>query len=141
MAGLLQKTDLIYPELSYAIVGAAYEVHNEIGPGQMERTYQRAMASELKRRKIQFQEQAYAPVHFKGERVGTHYLDFVVEGNVIVELKVGDRLSRNYIDQVLNYLTVTQYPLALIIMFCETEVRQKRLLLPSSNIRTIRTHS
>lgn len=134
MTGQLQKKDLLYPELSYKIVGAAYEVHNGIGAGHLERTYQRALAAELQRLHIPFEEQVYVPVTFKGERVGTHYLDFLIDGKVLVELKVGDRLSRTYMEQVLNYLTITGHALALIIMFTETEVRQKRILrLPANH--------
>ncbi len=63
----LKRTDLVYPELSFIIVGCAYEVFNELGPGHTEKNYQRALAVVYEGKKIKFKEQMYYPLKFKIE--------------------------------------------------------------------------
>ena len=63
----LRRDDLVYPELSYEIVGCAYEVWDELGPGHAEKFYQKAMAIALKNKKIKFEEQKYFNLKFKNE--------------------------------------------------------------------------
>ncbi len=82
----LKRNDLVYPELSYEIVGCAYEVFDALGPGHAEKTYQKAFAVALKKKEIQFKEQVYYSVKFKDEIVGKGFLDFEVDSKVIVEL-------------------------------------------------------
>jgi len=79
--------------LSYEIVGCAFEVYNELGPGHSERTYQKAMAVMLKKRNLNFIEQLHAPVSFKDEKLNGRFMDFLVEEKVIVELKKSEFYS------------------------------------------------
>ncbi len=138
----LQRDDLLYPELSYRIIGAAYEVFNELGPGMQERTYQRAFANELRKRGIHFAEQVYVPVKYKDEVAGTYYLDFVFEDKIVGELKCGDYFRPQNIRQVVNYLKMTGYVLALLINFTREGVRQKRILnMDKNHDSDIRTDS
>ncbi len=126
------RKDILLPELSYQIVGSAFEVFNELGPGLRERTYERALAEIFSQRGIKYKEQVYVPVKMKsGTVVGTHLLDFVVENKIVVELKCGNFFSRKEIDQVVGYLTVTKLELAIILQFAKSEVRQKRILNPN----------
>jgi hypothetical protein len=71
--------DLLYPELSFKIVGCAFEVYNVLGFGHAEKYYQKALAVELKNKNISFKEQAYFPLKFKEEIIGKGFCDFLVE--------------------------------------------------------------
>ena len=125
---VLKREDLVYPEFSYDIVGCAYDVYNELGPGHLEKYYQNAMAMAFKLKGWTFREQVYHPLKFKNKVVGKIFLDFVVKEKVIVELKRAERYSKSHMDQVLNYLKLTDLKLAILINFSSTEVSFKRVL-------------
>lgn len=121
-------TKLIHSDLSYKIIGTAFTVYNELGFGHMEKIYQRAFAKELELQKLDFKEQVPYKVIYKGENIGNSYLDFLVEGKVIVELKKSDFFSKKNIDQVVNYLKVSNLQLAVLINFSKNGVLHKRLV-------------
>ena len=125
---MIQKQDLIYPELSYQLVGLAYNVFNELGHGHLEKIYQKAYAKELKEAGIVFKEQAPYQVIYKEEVIGNNYLDFLIEEKVIIELKRSDFYSKKYIDQVSNYIKVSNLKLAILINFTTNGVRIKRVV-------------
>ena len=124
----LKRNDLIYPELSYKIIGCAFEVYNSLGFGHSEKFYQKAMAIAFKNAGLLFKEQVYTPLKFQGELVGKLYLDFLVEDKVIVELKKNNHYAKSNIDQVNEYLKTSKIQLALLINFTSTNVNYKRLL-------------
>jgi len=128
MNNMIQKQDLIYPELSYQLVGLAYNVFNELGHGHLEKIYQKAYAKELKEAGIVFKEQAPNQVIYKEEVIGNNYLDFLIEEKVIIELKRSDFYSKKYIDQVSNYIKVSNLKLAILINFTTNGVRIKRIV-------------
>ncbi len=128
MIKMIQKQDLIYPELSYQLVGLAYNVFNELGHGHLEKIYQKAYAKELKEAGIVFKEQAPYQVIYKEEVIGNNYLDFLIEEKVIIELKRSDFYSKKYIDQVSNYIKVSNLKLAILINFTTNGVRIKRIV-------------
>lgn len=132
----LLRNDLVYPELSYQLVGYAYEVFDELGPGHSEKTYQKSYAIMLKRTEHQYNEQVYYPVRFKDEIVSKGFLDFKVDEKVIVELKKDGHFSKTHIEQVLDYLKKSQLKLALLINFTKEGVKFKRIVninqVPSS---------
>src|SRR4051812_28894379 len=96
--------NLVYPELSFEIVGCAFEVFNELGYGHAEKYYQKALAVALKNKKIPHKEQVHYALRFQGESIGKGYCDFVVDNKVIVELKRNPHFSKANIDQVNRYL-------------------------------------
>ncbi len=124
----LRRKDLLYPELSYQIVGALFEVHNALGAGHHERYYQRALADELKRRNLIFQEQVHTPLIFKEEKVGEYYLDFLIENKIVLEIKKGDRFSKKHINQVLSYLKTQNLKLGIVANFGLNELKFKRII-------------
>jgi len=129
---------LIYPELSYAIVGCAFDVYNQLGYGHSEKIYQRAMAEALRIRQIKFVEQVYYKLKFNNKVIGKSFLDFEIESKIIVELKKDDRFSKTHIDQVLDYLKDSGLKLAILFNFTKEGVRQKRIInvseiAPNSN--------
>lgn len=124
----LIKKDILYPELSYQIMGCAFDVYNEIGPGYHEKYYQRALAEAFKEKGINFAEQVYTPLKYKDSVIGKQYLDFLAENCVIVELKKGNIFSKKHIDQVINYLKTKNLQLAILINFTNTGVVSKRIV-------------
>jgi GxxExxY protein len=124
----LKRNDLVYPELSYQIVGCAYEVFKSLGHGHAEKIYQRAMAVMLTERKIDHKEQVYIPVKFRDKIIGKSFLDFSVDEKIIVELKKDFHFSKMHIDQVLNYLKTSNLKLAILINFGKEGVTFKRII-------------
>lgn len=108
-------------QLTEQIIGAAIEVHRELGPGLLESAYQRALAHELTLRGIAFEQQKLCPVHYKDLLIEDAYrLDFLVSGLVVVELKTVDTLIDVHEAQVLTYLKFTGCRLGLLLNFNST---------------------
>ncbi|MCW3084206.1 MAG: hypothetical protein JWP12_1572 [Bacteroidetes bacterium] len=120
--------DLIYPELSFKIVGCAFDVFNELGYGHPEKYYQKALSVALKNKNILFKEQAYFPLKFQGETIGKAFCDFIVEEQVIIELKKSANFSKSNIDQVNQYLKSSGMKLAILINYTPTGAIFKRLV-------------
>jgi len=125
---MIEKKDLIYPDLSYEIIGCAYDVFNSIGGGHKEIVYQRAMSLSLKGKNITYTEQQYYPVKFKDQVVGKNFFDFLVDEKIVVELKSSTRFNKAHFEQVLNYLNLSNIKLALLISFDQGGVNCKRVV-------------
>lgn len=123
--------DLLFPNESCALMGAAFEVYKELGPGFLEGVYESAFARELGKRGIPFRQQAHFDVFYKGEPLDKHYIcDLVVYDNIIIELKAIRAITDIEIAQVLNYLKVTGLSLALILNFsAHDKLEWKRVVL------------
>ena len=133
----LYKKDLAYPDLSYKIIGCAFEVFNQLGSGHKEIVFHKALAVEFSKQKLNYTEEVYFPVEFKGVVVGKNYFDFLVDGKVIIEIKSLSRFSKGHFDQTKNYLTVSKLQLALLINFGNEGVQCKRVV----NFKTINANS
>ena len=107
----------LHSELSREIIGAAIAVHREIGPGKLESVYERAMAVELRARRVSFRTQVAIPMLYRGESVGEFLADLIVDGKILVELKAVDYLLPVHRAQVLSYLRATGIELGLLINF------------------------
>ena len=125
---VVRRSDLIEPELSYLIVGACFDVHNELGSGHLERVYQRALAKALQERTVPFREQVMVPVAFHGEQCAKHYLDFLIDQKVIVEIKRSKRFIRRDIFQLVGYLKALQLPLGLLVCFGDEDGLYRRVV-------------
>jgi GxxExxY protein len=97
-----RKIDLVYPELCYKIIGAAFNVYNTLGHGHYEKYYQRALAEEFKNQHLSFKEQLFSPLKFGNITIGKNTFDFLVDDKVIVEIKKNERFSRANINQVVE---------------------------------------
>lgn len=124
----VRRDDLVFPELSYQIVGCAYEVFDELGPGHLEKVYQRAFAISLTRKEIKYSEQVCYSLKFKDEVVGKGFLDFCVDDKVIVELKKDGNFSKPHIEQILNYLKLSDLKLTILINFTKEGVKFRRIV-------------
>lgn len=107
------------------IIGAAFEVHKELGPGFQEVVYQRALALELQAADIEFTREANVPVFYKDKQVDTRRVDFVV-GDCIVELKARRELLPEDYVQTLSYLKASGYRVALLLNFGSKQMEIKR---------------
>ena len=128
MPAIVHKKDLLFPELSYQIVGCAYDVFVQLGFGHPEKFYQRAFAEALKKRNIQYKEQHYSPVKFDEKVIGKMFFDFLVDEKIVIELKKNVHFSKQNIDQVNQYLKTTGLQLAILINFSPTGVVYKRIV-------------
>jgi GxxExxY protein len=104
-------------ELTYKIIGCAMKVHNKMGPGFQEVIYQRCLAIELERAGLSFAREQEQPVFYDGIQVGTRRADFVVENQVVVELKAVVQLEDVHLAQAKNYTVAYGFPLGLLINF------------------------
>ena len=102
--------------ITNAIIGAAIEVHRELGPEHLESAYEEAMDVEMTLRGSQFERQVEFVLMYKGRQVGKGCLDFLVEG-VVVVLKAVEQIASVHTAQVISYLSITGHPLGLIINF------------------------
>jgi len=103
--------------LTYAIIGAAIEVHRTLGPGFPEAIYEQALCVEMRSRGIAYARQVDVQVRYKGEHVGSGRIDLLVNDSVIVEMKAVDAISSVHVGQVLSYLRMTGHQLGLIFNF------------------------
>ncbi len=124
----LLRDDIIYPELSYQIVGILFSVFNSLGYGYKEKYYQKAIANELEIAKLTFKEQVPFAISFHDKIIGRHFLDFLIDNKVILEIKQGDRLSRKDIIQVTGYLKTTGLKLAILARFSRKGLIFKRIV-------------
>lgn len=123
-----KNQNIIYRELSYRIIGIAFNVFDELGPGHKEKYYQNAIAHSFKKENIKFRRELYAPLIFKTEKVGKYFFDFEVEEKIIIEIKRGERISYRDIDQLYSYLKVKNLKLGLIIRFTQKGAIVKRVV-------------
>ena len=108
-----QKAD----ELARAVIGAAIEVHRQLGPGFLESIYEEALCVELENRQIPFERQKEISVLYKNRQIGQQRIDLLVGKSLIVELKAVEALAEIHKAQVISYLKATHLSLGLLINF------------------------
>jgi GxxExxY protein len=112
-----ERADEETERLAAAVIGAAIEVHKNLRSGLPENVYQNALCHELELRDIPFIAQAEVPVIYKGKSVGKGFVDILVGGKLVVELKAVDELSDTHRSQVIAYLAALNLRLGLLINF------------------------
>jgi GxxExxY protein len=124
----VRKKNLLYLELSYQIVGCAFEVFKALGYGHLEKIYQKAMSVLFQERSIEHKEQVYIPFKFHDKIIDKKFLDFIVDEKIVVELKKDFHFSKAHIDQVVKYLKDSNCKLAILINFGKEGVTFKRII-------------
>ena len=121
--------DILYKELSYKIIGLAMQVHNELGSGFLEKVYENALMVLFERENIKAEQQKYLELNYYEKNIGNYIADILVEDNVILELKVVDKISDIHVAQVINYLKITKKQLGIILNFKNGKLEYKRVVL------------
>lgn len=121
--------DLLYKEEVYGIIGAAMEVHNELGYGFLEAVYQESLAIEFEERGIPFKREHEVEVYYKDIRLDRGYrADFLCFDEIIVELKAAKEFCSEDFAQILNYLKATERKVGLLINFGKEKLEYKRFV-------------
>jgi GxxExxY protein len=115
---------------TYAIIGAAFEVRRELGPGFLEAVYQEALALEFSARGIPFTREVDLPVYYKAQRLNTTYrADFLCFDGIIVELKAISELGRVERAIIIHYLKVSRHKIGLLLNFGALSLDFERFVL------------
>lgn len=128
MNNKIRRKDLLFPELSYQIIGILFEVYNELGYGFQEQYYQRAIESKFKEINISFKQQVPIKIKFKENEIGRYFLDFIIENKIALEIKKGERFLKTNIDQLYAYLKVTGLKLGILANFTPKGLQFKRIV-------------
>ena len=123
------EKDLIYQHESYGIIGICMEVHRILGPGLLEIVYKDAIEYEFKMHGIPYEREKEHPVKYK-DIILKHkfFVDFMVYGDIILEIKAKSGVIDSHIKQTLNYLALAKSPLGLIVNFGELNLAYKRII-------------
>jgi len=122
-------SDLLYKQEAYSIIGAAMEVHRELGSGFLESVYQETLAIELNKRNIPFIKEKKLSIIYKGIEISKFYVaDFVCYEKIIIELKALTGIAPEHEAQVINYLKATNFRLGIILNFGAKSLQYKRII-------------
>ncbi len=119
--------EYLYNDITRKIIGAAMEVHNQLGCGFQEVVFQRALAIEFSIRGLKYEREFAMQIYYKGENVGSRRVDFLVEGKISVEIKALAQLEDVHLSQALNYLDAYNLEIGLLINFGALKLKFKRL--------------
>ena len=124
-------------DLTYRIIGAAMEIHNEIGYGFKEEVYEKAMEVKLNHAGIEPNRQYEVFIEFEGEQVAVFYLDFFAEKKVVVEVKAfSHQLTNDELAQVINYLKATDAQVGLLFNFGRRRLEYRRVF-PAKDMKPV----
>lgn len=102
-----------------------------MGFGLQEKYYQRAYEKELQALKIPYNKEYKIDLTYNGDKIGTYFLDFLIDNKIIVEMKVIPVVKNIHVKQVLEYLKVTNLKLAILIYFTKEGIQYKRVINPN----------
>lgn len=128
MIEIKNKDKVLYPELSYKIIGVIFEVYNKLGYGYREKNYYKAIEEFFLRDDIKFQRQLLVDLKLDDKKIGRYYLDYLIEDSIILEVKVGNFFSKQNIEQVYSYLKSKNLKLGLLVNFTDKGIKHKRIL-------------
>lgn len=120
------KSPTVYEELTYTIIGLAFEVQKELGNIHKEIVYQKAFEIALRKQGIQFEREKRLTVAFQGRNVGVYIPDFVIDDKVIVEIKAMEMLPYKASVQLSYYLKTTGYRVGILLNFGSRRLQVRR---------------
>ncbi|NQU83274.1 MAG: GxxExxY protein [Parcubacteria group bacterium] len=120
---------LPHQEFTHQIIGISYKVYNKLGFGYHEKHYQRSFAEELNNLNIVYEREKKFIIKYDEVDIGRYFVDFEINKNLVVELKVAQEFHQRHINQVLAYLKSSKIKLGLLILFTKTGVKVKRLII------------
>ncbi|MCB9046893.1 MAG: GxxExxY protein [Chitinophagales bacterium] len=121
-------------EITYKIIGCAMKVHNTLGNGFQEVIYQRCLAIEMDKAGLNFGREVEQPIYYDGIEVGTRRADFIVENDIVVELKALIQLEDVHIAQAKNYVVAYDRTTGLLINFGANSLQYKKIFNPGCNM-------
>ena len=124
----MEDKEYKYSDITQKIIGAAMKVYATLGRGFQEVIYQRALAIEMSKQGLSFQRELEMQIYYDGIEIGTRRVDFLVEGNVMVEIKALAQLESVHLAQTINYLEAYQLEIALLINFGAKSLEFRRLI-------------
>lgn len=115
---------------TYEIIGVCMEVHRNLGAGLLEVVYKDALEIEFREKNIPFEREKEFPIEYKG-KILPHkfYADFVVNGDIILEIKAVKEFSNEHIAQIINYMKISDSELGLLVNFYPKSLQYKRYIL------------
>ena len=122
------KGKVIFADLSYAIYGFCFKVHNTLGRFRNEKQYADALEEILKRNKIPYEREKYLPQSFGGEKSNRNIVDFIIDDKVILELKAKRIITREDYIQMKRYLVSYNKKLGILVNFGQLNLSPKRIL-------------
>ena len=124
---------MIKDDLTYRVIGCAMQVHRDLGPGFQELIYQRSLAIELEQAEINFIREQEQLIYYRGITVGTRRADFVIEEQLVLEIKARTQLENAHLAQAKNYTVIYDFPKGLLINFGGQSLEYKLLFNPKYN--------
>jgi len=128
---------MLYEELTGKILQACFEVSKELGIGYLESVYEESLLVALQQKGLRAENQIPLKVKFRGVEVGDFYVDVLVEGKILIELKTAQNLTNAHYAQTINYLKATGIEVGLLINFGNPKIEYRRFnnrFLESSKI-------
>lgn len=126
------KPEIIYKNESYKITGALFNVHNKLGRGFLESVYSEALSIEFDNIGIPYEQEKKLETYYGDVKLKKYFrADFVCYDSIVVELKNSPFITKNYEDQLMNYLMATKFKLGIIVAFGAPRVLYKRIINPN----------
>lgn len=122
------NSKILYKDLSYEIVGALFDAFKSLGSSYHEKYCQRAVELYLTKRNVSFRREVPVKISIEAELIGKHFLDFLINDSVVLEIKKGNRHNMSDIKQVLMYLKTTGLQLGILAYFGSNGVTYKRII-------------
>ena len=115
-------------DVTEQVIGCAMRVHSGLGNGFPEIIYQRALALELEASGVPFVREKEHPVYYRDARIGSRIVDFLIQDNLLLELKATSELTDNHFAQIINYLTAFRLEVGLLINFGQKSLQYRRFV-------------
>ena len=129
MTQIIRASPSVRDTETYQVIGAAMEVHRNLGATFLEPVYHQALAVEFSLRNIPFEREVAFRVHYKGVCLARHYrVDFLCFRQVLVELKATERLGPHDVSQLINYLAVSRMGRGLLLNFGSLQLEYRRFV-------------
>ncbi|MBO7592525.1 MAG: GxxExxY protein [Bacteroidaceae bacterium] len=121
--------DIVYKDESFAIIGAAMEVYNQLGSGFVEKVYQDALEIEFELRGIPYKREEHLPVFYKGRQIKhDFFVDFICYDKIVIECKAVSEILNIHKIQTLNYIKINNLKLGIVINFSNQSLEYKRIV-------------
>lgn len=124
----MKNANYLYSDLSQQIIGAFYQVYNDLGFGFLEKVYENALMLELVDMGLKCQQQERINVYYRQVLVGEYFADLLIEDKIIIELKSAEKLVPAHEAQLVNYLRATKLEVGLLLNFGKKPEHKRRVL-------------